>query len=127
MTVEEQRESAALPRTERPDAPAYLTRHRMRRAETPPALVPSDENDESVPLYLRRFRRRDHRGDPVLDDGNVIGSSRAWAEVTRTKEIVPERRDQLAAVDCDVYLVRHGDILALGDVQRRMQELLGHT
>ena len=42
-------------------------------------------------------------------DGNVVGSARAWAEVTRTKEIVPERRDQLADVDCDVYLVRHGE------------------
>ncbi len=29
--------------------------------------------------------------------------------MTRTKEIVPERRDQLADVDCDVYLVRHGE------------------
>ena len=29
--------------------------------------------------------------------------------MTRTKEIVPERRDQLADIDCDVYLVRHGE------------------
>ncbi len=42
-------------------------------------------------------------------DGNVVGTSRAWAEVTRTKEIVPERRDQLGTIDCDIYLVRHGE------------------
>lgn len=100
----------AAPRTERPDAPAYLTRHLARRSappSTPPD--PSDPADDGVPLYLRRFRARAHRGDEVTHDGAVIGPSRAWAEVTRTKEIVPERRDQLATVDCDVYLVRHGE------------------
>jgi len=98
--------SSALPRTERPDAPAYLTRHLARRSTTAPERGPADEG---TPLYLRQFRERDHRSDPVMYDGNVIGASRAWAEVTRTKEIVPERRDQLAAVDCDIYLVRHGE------------------
>jgi broad specificity phosphatase PhoE len=97
----------ALPRTERPDPPAYLTRHLSRRAT--PVPVPDEAGDGDVPLYLRRFRDRGHRSDPVMYDGDVVGSSRAWAEVTRTKEIVPERRDQLATVDCDVYLVRHGE------------------
>lgn len=99
---------ASLPRTERTDPPAYLTRHLARRgAPVPgPALEP---DDESVPLYLRRHRARDHRTDPVMYDGTVVGSSRAWAEVTRTKEVVPERRDQLASVACDIYLVRHGE------------------
>lgn len=106
MTIEEQ-SSAALPRTERPDAPAYLNRHRARQGGTSPAPT---EGDPSVPLYLRQFRDRgDHRSDPVMHDGNVVGSSRAWAEVTRTKEIVPERRDHLADIDCDIYLVRHGE------------------
>ena len=107
MTIDDQTGSASLPRTERPDAPAYLTRHLARR--TGPAVTPEDKTDEGTPLYLRRFRERDHRSDPVMYDGNVIGSSRAWAEVTRTKEIVPERRDQVATIDCDVYLVRHGE------------------
>jgi broad specificity phosphatase PhoE len=97
----------ALPRTERPDPPAYLTRHLSRRAA--PVRPPEEAADDGAPLYLRRFRERDHRSDPVMYDGDVVGSSRAWAEVTRTKEIVPERREQLAAVDCDVYLVRHGE------------------
>lgn len=104
MSIDEQ---PAAPRTERPDAPAYLTRHLARRSSAAPAHT--DAPDDGTPLYLRQFRTREHRSDPVSYDGNVIGSSRAWAEVTRTKEIVPERRDQLATVDCDVYLVRHGE------------------
>ena len=97
----------ALPRTERPDAPAYLTRHLARRAATT-APAPR-EADDGVPLYLRRFREREHRTEEVIWDGDVIGTSRAWADVTRTKEIIPERREELADVDCDVYLVRHGE------------------
>jgi len=108
-TAEDQttaRDSTPLPRTERPDAPAYLTRHQSRRSATPAA---ADERDETVPLYLRQFRGRGDGADPVVHDGTVIGSSRAWADVTRTKEIVPQRRDQVAEVDCDVYFVRHGE------------------
>ena len=105
MTIENPT-SSALPRTERPDAPAYLTRHQNRRS-TPP--VTPDDPDESVPLYLRQFRGRGVGSEPVEYDGNVVGASRAWAEVTRTKEIIPERREQLADIDCDVYLVRHGE------------------
>jgi hypothetical protein len=89
----------ALPRTERPDAPAYLSRHLSRRGEA--LAEPETDEDDGTPLYLRRFRGRGARQDAVMYDGDVVGSSRAWAEVTRTKEIVPERRSQLAAVDCD--------------------------
>ncbi|MEZ5192720.1 MAG: histidine phosphatase family protein [Nocardioides sp.] len=109
--------SAAIPRTERPDAPAYLQRHKQRLAEqaaTRARLEVTDRADEDdTPLYLRRFRdRQDHGGalgDTVSFDGESLGTTRAWAEVTRTKEIIPERRDQLASVACDVYLVRHGE------------------
>lgn len=116
MTIDEQLEAAqrqatgaspALPRTERTDPPAYLNRHLTRRRGQTES--PADEADDATPLYLRRFRERDSHSDPVTYDGDVVGSSRAWAEVTRTKEIVPERRDQLATVDCDIYLVRHGE------------------
>lgn len=95
-----------LPRTERPDAPAYLSRHLARR--TAPGPAPDTEHDEATPLYLRRFRDRPHSQE-VMYDGSVVGTSRAWAEVTRTKEIVPERREEITAVDCDIYLVRHGE------------------
>jgi broad specificity phosphatase PhoE len=109
---------AVLPRTERPDAPAYLQRHQQRRAAQPVAPVDGAgadvEQDVDTPLYLRRFRDRRSAngtglGETVSFDGESLGASRAWAEVTRTKEIVPERRDQLAAVAADVYLVRHGE------------------
>ena len=136
--------TASLPRTERPDAPAYLSRHQARRRAGAPAPETAPEEDgEAVPLYLRRFRERDRREDAIDYDGNVIGATRAWAEVTRTKEIVPERRDQVADVDCDVYLVRHGEtqgyssesgLTPLGSWQahRRGQEIArrvadGHT
>ena len=62
-----------------------------------------------MPLYLRQFRGRGHAPRPWSTTAASSASSRAWAEVTRTKEIVPERRDQLADVDCDIYLVRHGE------------------
>lgn len=100
-------ERTSLPRTERPDAPAYLNRHLSRRA-APDAAPPERERDHEAPLYLRRFRDRVYDQE-VLYDGNVVGSSRAWAEVTRTKEIVPERREELTEVECDIYLVRHGE------------------
>ena len=46
--------TTSLPRTERPDAPAYLTRHLSRQA-VPSARDsdPDDERDESTPRYLR--------------------------------------------------------------------------
>jgi broad specificity phosphatase PhoE len=110
---------ADLPRTERPDAPAYLTRHRSRVAPAAPGPVNGEAEADGtadgvqVPLYLRRFRARQNApadlDDVPLWQGEELGVSRAWADVTRTKEIVPERRDQLATIVTDVYFVRHGE------------------
>jgi broad specificity phosphatase PhoE len=103
-----------LPRTERPDAPAYLTRYQARRAAAEAANGSAPPGtDQDVPLYLRRFRER-QAAPPSPEDvprwhGQDLGVTRAWADVTRTKEIVPERRDQQATVVTDVYLVRHGE------------------
>ena len=72
MTIEKPISPSSLPRTERPDAPAYLTRHQSRRS---PAPAGPAEQDESVPLYLRQFRDRGHISEPVTYDGNVIGTS----------------------------------------------------
>ncbi|MFZ2502227.1 MAG: histidine phosphatase family protein [Nocardioides sp.] len=122
--------SRPIPRTERADAPAYLQRHQQRRAAAAASAAPAEALDGSdhvetpephvdrtgeTPLYLRRFRERQvsepHGLDAPLPSfaGQDLGTSRAWAEVTRTKEIIPERREQLADVDCDVYLIRHGE------------------
>jgi broad specificity phosphatase PhoE len=135
----------SLPRTERPDAPAYLTRYLDRQSR--PVAQPGDD-DDSTPLYLRRFReKRDtHDGlDSALPayDGEELNTTRGWAEVTRTKEIIPERREQAVDVVTDVYFVRHGEtqgyssesgLTPLGSWQahRRGQELArrvmnGHT
>ncbi|MDT4977435.1 MAG: hypothetical protein QOG98_3193, partial [Pseudonocardiales bacterium] len=90
---------SGLPRTDRPDAPAYLTRHQQRAAAR---TVPPTADDRDVPLYLRRFReRRDGAGELDAEPmptwrGSDLGVSAEWAAVTRTKEIVPERREQLA-------------------------------
>ena len=49
---------ADLPRTERPDAPAYLTRYQSRGAGGPSGAPDGAAADADVPLYLRRFRER---------------------------------------------------------------------
>ena len=105
----------ALPRTERPDAPAYLSKYLDRSARTGvPSHQPESLGDPGgEPLYLRRFRERrsgisELESRPVLD-GVPLDTTRAWAEVTRTKEIVPQRRNQSADVTTDVYFVRHGE------------------
>lgn len=115
--TEDTQDKVVLPRTERPDAPAYLTRHnaRLRSAAedaSADAQARGDDGDDS-PLYLRRFRARATGVGPLEQHptfhGKPVGTSRAWADVTRTKEIITERRDQLASVATDIYLIRHGE------------------
>jgi broad specificity phosphatase PhoE len=119
--------SGDLPRTDRPDAPAYLTSYLNRTGTagaTGAAAGPPANDDHATPLYLRSFRAKQARqsaraghngGAPASDladlilQGQDLGVTPAWAEVTRTKEIVPERRDQGASVVTDVYFVRHGE------------------
>lgn len=104
---------ADLPRTERPDAPAYLTRYQSRGTGGPSGAPDGAAADADVPLYLRRFRERQEGpaspGDLPRWNGEDLGVTRSWADVTRTKEIVPERRDQQVTVVTDVYFVRHGE------------------
>src|SRR5712692_9828309 len=68
-----------LPRTERPDAPAYLRTY-LERRERSGSGVPTagvdpfsvdgsagvPEEDSSLPLYLRQFRVRRAAGDPGI-------------------------------------------------------------
>ncbi len=108
-------QSVALPRTERPDAPAYLQRYLEREARGGrPAVAEPAQPEDETPLYLRRFRDR-RSGQSALDapvplwEGADLGVTRGWAEVTRTKEIIPERKDQTKGAVTDVYFVRHGE------------------
>lgn len=144
----EEATKVSLPRTERPDAPAYLQRYQERQTRASAPAATPEETDASTPLYLRRFRERRQDGNaleaPVpLWEGAELGATRAWAEVTRTREIIPEAKEQVPAVATDFYLVRHGEtqgystesgLTPLGSWQshRRGQELArrvlsGHT
>ncbi|MGD9956811.1 MAG: hypothetical protein AB7V23_12140, partial [Candidatus Nanopelagicales bacterium] len=143
--VQEPTAGSSFPRTERPDAPAYLSRYLERQGRT---VTTEEVEDESAPLYLRRFRERRESTDPFETpvptyEGQELGTTRGWAEVTRTKEIVPERREQAVKTVTVVYFVRHGEtqgyssesgLTPLGSWQahRRGQELArrvmnGHT
>jgi broad specificity phosphatase PhoE len=105
-----------LPRTDRPDAPAYLARYQQRRARPAnPSALDRDGEAEQVPLYLRRFR--DRRGAPTSYDappplwsGPPLppGVTREWADVARSREIIapPSATPRLEAT---VHLIRHGE------------------
>lgn len=113
-------EDPPLPRTERPDAPLYLAsylRRRARAAAPEPGGEPAQAEagaEEATPLYLRRFRER--RADPDAPDapppvwnGEPLEVTRAWAEITRTKEIVPVSEAGAFRVAAQVHIVRHGE------------------
>jgi len=107
----------ALPRTERPDAPAYLARYfqRQQAAAHPeaPAGRAEPELGSPTPLYLRRFRAR--RAEPTglaaapVWDGEALDTTRAFAEITRSKEIVPGAAPTSGRIVAQLHLVRHGE------------------
>jgi len=101
-----------LPRTERYEAPLYLAKYLERQARSR-RNQESAEEDETLPLYLRRFReRRDQQSIteqlPPLYQRVGLEMQQALTEDNRTKEISapPQARLKLAA---DVYLIRHGE------------------
>jgi broad specificity phosphatase PhoE len=104
-------------RTERTDAPMYLGRYqeRQRRTASEAAAAngsPSDQADADVPLYLRRFRARSADADltgPVVWEGQPIPTSRAWAEITRTKELPADGHLLAPDTVAQVHLIRHGE------------------
>jgi len=107
--------SAAFRRTDRTDAPLYLSRYTARRDRPSPGRPPVDpgEQDDSTPLYLRRFRSRQHDGtsparSALLEvDGERF--ARQYAEATRSHEIIPEpaqrETDDYVA---EIRIIRHG-------------------
>jgi broad specificity phosphatase PhoE len=108
----------ALPRMDRTDPPGYLQRYREREArskEIPSAEMLDLERSEATPLYLRRFRDR-KSGASTLEErvpvweGQDLGVTNAYSQITKSKEIVPESAEQAGAVlTTQVHIIRHGE------------------
>jgi broad specificity phosphatase PhoE len=96
-------------RTDRTDAPLYLSRYTNRQRVDPSDAPP----DDGTPLYLRRFRDRQttspspQRSIPLEVDGERF--TKQYAEVTRSHEIVPppEVRERDGYVT-EIRIIRHG-------------------
>ena len=106
-----ERKRAQLPRTERDEAPLYLAKYLERQRREDAGRV--EEDDETTPLYLRRFRERRETDAiteslPPLYQRVEHGMQRALSEDNRNKEISapPAARTHVAA---DIYLVRHAE------------------
>ena len=95
-------------RTDRTDAPHYLARYSERRARTAPGRP--DEDDPTVPLYLRRFRDRQDdaptrsRSVPLEYGGERF--SPEYAAITRSHEIVPEERALRDTYTTEIRIIR---------------------
>src|SRR5690606_13344258 len=97
------------------DEPGYVARYRAaERARRELEAEPGD-GDDSVPLYLRKYRARGDRPASNITDTEVplwrrasLEVQRALTEDSRNKEISapPEAEPKLAN---DVFLVRHGE------------------
>ncbi|HWP63580.1 MAG TPA: histidine phosphatase family protein, partial [Candidatus Binatia bacterium] len=130
------RPEVPLPRTERPDAPAYLRAYLERKAREAAAAAKeaetidaaeapggtagaTDRRDGSgLPLYLRRFRERRAEGDMVpfaapIPDEPPPTWTEAWAQTSRSPELVlpPEVRPPTSGSRAvvDVHLIRHAE------------------
>lgn len=125
-------QAVALPRTERPDAPAYLRAYQERRGRGAPDMADGSRDgsgdsdgetaetaamDPSLPLYLRRFRARGAaetlgRLAPPVPGDVVPDWTEAWAQTSRSNDLVlpPElrRRREVDEV-VDVHFMRHGE------------------
>ena len=101
-------------RTDRTDAPLYLSRYSTRRAETRASTESNAgaADDSPVPLYLRRFRgkQRTEGSAPaaMLEvDGERFTSQ--YADVTRSHEIIAEpSRRELDDYVAEIRIIRHG-------------------
>jgi broad specificity phosphatase PhoE len=117
-----ERPEVQLPRTERPDAPAYLRTYLDRRASADGTVEaaggPPDE-DSALPLYLRQYRRRLAGGEsPSPMAAPIEGEpqptwTEAWAATSKSSDVIlpPEEAPPSAgrASLVDVHLIRHGE------------------
>ena len=103
---------ATFRRTDRTDAPLYLSKYTARTQRPRPGRPDADETDAGTPLYLKRFRDRQDLEGPARQallevDGERF--AREYAEATRSHEIIPEPAQR----ETDDYLteiriIRHG-------------------
>ncbi len=97
-------------RTDRTDAPNYLSAYTARRAAVTGDVHPED--DPATPLYLRRFRNRvDRVPAPIRSTLLEVDGDRFtpdYADVTRSHEIVPESRRETDTYDTEIRIIRHG-------------------
>jgi broad specificity phosphatase PhoE len=109
-------DAVTLPRTERTDAPAYLQKYLDREGRGgKPHEVADRGQDDTTPLYLRRFRdRKSGAGSleaPLPEwEGQDLGVTQAKALITKTKEIVPgDVREAGPQTVTQVHIIRHGE------------------
>jgi broad specificity phosphatase PhoE len=94
---------------DRYEAPSYLAKYRARQEAKSAPPADSDGQDESTPLYLRRFR--DRAASPEVPVISVDGESftRDFAEASREKEIVaPPSRKAAEDFVAEIRIIRHG-------------------
>ena len=105
-----------LPHMDRTDPPAYLQKYLERESHGGKRHETIDrERTDETPLYLRRFRDR-RSGVNALEtplplwEGQDLGVTMAKAQITKTKEIVPEDKEQAGpALVTQVHIIRHGE------------------
>ena len=117
------RTAPAFRRTDRTDAPYYLARYTERRGlEQAAQAAGTAEEDENLPLYLRRFRARaGQSGHAALLEVDGDRFTPEYARTTREKEILPppERKAQELAEQEQVDIRLHSIIYELQDEMKR--------
>ncbi len=106
-----------LPRTERTNQPGYLQKYLERETHGGKShnVAEMATATDITPLYLRRFRDR-LSGATALEapipkwEGQDLGVTAAYAQITKTKEIVPGNKEEAApALLTQVHIIRHGE------------------
>lgn len=98
------------PSTDRFETPMYLARYRDREARVMPG-VDDLADDDDAPLYLKRFRDRDAPpapNDTPLWQRGDLATQQALTEDNRNKEISAPPSSARQLLN-DVYLIRHGE------------------